>query len=116
MIRRPPRSTRTDTLFPYTTLFRTAGTSQTSLWAALCQSDGCRTLVMLERLGEGVEFVRTHAQCAAGAAPCRYRALDFANDTARSGSGETEVGGNRHQGIDGCIGAAVFGTIGRAHV
>src|SRR3546814_3553325 len=27
MIRRPPRSTRTDTLFPYTTLFRSAGTS-----------------------------------------------------------------------------------------
>src|SRR3546814_2449311 len=28
MIRRPPRSTRTDTLFPYTTLFR----SQRTLW------------------------------------------------------------------------------------
>src|SRR3546814_12088134 len=27
MIRRPPRSTRTDTLFPYTTLFRSAGTA-----------------------------------------------------------------------------------------
>src|SRR3546814_20900424 len=27
MIRRPPRSTRTDTLFPYTTLFRSAATS-----------------------------------------------------------------------------------------
>src|SRR3546814_13004292 len=26
MIRRPPRSTRTDTLFPYTTLFRSVGT------------------------------------------------------------------------------------------
>src|SRR3546814_5320881 len=26
MIRRPPRSTRTDTLFPYTTLFRSSGT------------------------------------------------------------------------------------------
>src|SRR3546814_20788522 len=26
MIRRPPRSTRTDTLFPYTTLFRSHGT------------------------------------------------------------------------------------------
>src|SRR3546814_19928621 len=26
MIRRPPRSTRTDTLFPYTTLFRSIGT------------------------------------------------------------------------------------------
>src|SRR3546814_10664884 len=28
MIRRPPRSTRTDTLFPYTTLFRSAGIAQ----------------------------------------------------------------------------------------
>src|SRR3546814_13109603 len=30
MIRRPPRSTRTDTLFPYTTLFRS--TSETVTW------------------------------------------------------------------------------------
>src|SRR3546814_10279827 len=28
MIRRPPRSTRTDTLFPYTTLFRSVGGAQ----------------------------------------------------------------------------------------
>src|SRR3546814_16266375 len=28
MIRRPPRSTRTDTLFPYTTLFRSAAANQ----------------------------------------------------------------------------------------
>src|SRR3546814_1115840 len=28
MLRRPPRSTRTDTLFPYTTLFRSTG----SMW------------------------------------------------------------------------------------
>src|SRR3546814_10899738 len=28
MIRRPPRSTRTDTLFPYTTLFRSLGKYQ----------------------------------------------------------------------------------------
>src|SRR3546814_5423046 len=28
MIRRPPRSTRTDTLFPYTTLFRSAPTDR----------------------------------------------------------------------------------------
>src|SRR3546814_20743052 len=33
MIRRPPRSTRTDTLFPYTTLFRSA--SLLRLYAAL---------------------------------------------------------------------------------
>src|SRR3546814_12294843 len=29
MIRRPPRSTRTDTLFPYTTLFRSVGLTVT---------------------------------------------------------------------------------------
>src|SRR3546814_16944010 len=33
MIRRPPRSTRTDTLFPYTTLFRSIGISPTALVA-----------------------------------------------------------------------------------
>src|SRR3546814_3561685 len=30
MIRRPPRSTRTDTLFPYTTLFRSGGATLTT--------------------------------------------------------------------------------------
>src|SRR3546814_6445477 len=34
MIRRPPRSTRTDTLFPYTTLFRSRG-------ERLCRSPFC---------------------------------------------------------------------------
>src|SRR3546814_18812419 len=34
MIRRPPRSTRTDTLFPYTTLFRSPGTPHSpGLWS-----------------------------------------------------------------------------------
>src|SRR3546814_2378132 len=32
MIRRPPRSTRTDTLFPYTTLFRSGATAETFRW------------------------------------------------------------------------------------
>src|SRR3546814_5323034 len=36
MIRRPPRSTRTDTLFPYTTLFRSA---RTALVAARARDD-----------------------------------------------------------------------------
>src|SRR3546814_16935743 len=31
MIRRPPRSTRTDTLFPYTTLFRSFGNRQATV-------------------------------------------------------------------------------------
>src|SRR3546814_14559405 len=40
MIRRPPRSTRTDTHFPYTTLFRSAGKS--ALWGAkpICRAHG----------------------------------------------------------------------------
>src|SRR3546814_7907166 len=39
MIRRPPRSTRTDTLFPYTTLFR----------SPLCQAAHCVVLVAVRR-------------------------------------------------------------------
>src|SRR3546814_13854070 len=43
MIRRPPRSTRTDTLFPYTTLFRDRlggrqCSNQPSLFAACCEA------------------------------------------------------------------------------
>src|SRR3546814_15405648 len=56
MIRRPPRSTRTDTLFPYTTLFRSAmisilrifyGARGTKPWFVL----GC---LMLAGISEGV--------------------------------------------------------------
>src|SRR3546814_16577811 len=38
MIRRPPRSTRTDTLFPYTTLFRSSGPHVTAFRAATTES------------------------------------------------------------------------------
>src|SRR3546814_15010572 len=36
MIRRPPRSTRTDTLFPYTTLFRSGGGGRADVQFQLC--------------------------------------------------------------------------------
>src|SRR3546814_1791498 len=42
MIRRPPRSTRTDTLFPYTTLFRSIGDVVVAEFLALqlrCRAD-----------------------------------------------------------------------------
>src|SRR3546814_12390516 len=39
MIRRPPRSTRTDTLFPYTTLFRSGN--------AVPTASGCQTAMRL---------------------------------------------------------------------
>src|SRR3546814_18478026 len=48
MIRRPPRSTRTDTLFPYTTLFRSARCASVPLFIEQCLkhsrprcNDGC---------------------------------------------------------------------------
>src|SRR3546814_11382891 len=52
MIRRPPRSTRTDTLFPYTTLFRSR-TQQGALADAEL------------RQGEGAGAVRADAEAAA---------------------------------------------------
>src|SRR3546814_20765099 len=39
MIRRPPRSTRTDTLFPYTTLFRSQRTSAEVKALAITRAD-----------------------------------------------------------------------------
>src|SRR3546814_19335083 len=47
MIRRPPRSTRTDTLFPYTTLFRStqgAGRYRWYVLAVLTIAQGCHAL------------------------------------------------------------------------
>src|SRR3546814_13757423 len=51
MIRRPPRSTRTDTLFPYTTLFRSLGIGRAHF------GDQGRHEPVYERLG-GAEDVR----------------------------------------------------------
>src|SRR3546814_3601697 len=53
MIRRPPRSTRTDTLFPYTPLFRARGW-QTQLGVRLLFLTGVRTGEL--RLAEPEQF------------------------------------------------------------
>src|SRR3546814_12068971 len=46
MIRRPPRSTRTDTLFPYTTLFRsTFSTEEFQEHLKVCARYGTRIIV-----------------------------------------------------------------------
>src|SRR3546814_4284726 len=51
MIRRPPRSTRTDTLFPYTTLFRSGEFAERDA-AFRCQPDVDDGEVVLDR-GDG---------------------------------------------------------------
>src|SRR3546814_1252201 len=52
MIRRPPRSTRTDTLFPYTTLFRSVELPARTRTAAMA------TVLTGGRIGVGRSFVR----------------------------------------------------------
>src|SRR3546814_2562928 len=46
MIRRPPRSTRTDTLFPYTTLFRSNLLASGSEWVALREPEFLNSLFL----------------------------------------------------------------------
>src|SRR3546814_1245884 len=58
MIRRPPRSTRTDTLFPYTTLFRSHRRPAARPEVHLAREDGDR-VVGVDR-EEGVDLVRRH--------------------------------------------------------
>src|SRR3546814_4464073 len=61
MIRRPPRSTRTDTLFPYTTLFRSESGSvgPGTGWQAapLLVEDGAGALV-----AAAPAYLKTHSQ------------------------------------------------------
>src|SRR3546814_15512297 len=45
MIRRPPRSTRTDTLFPYTTLFRSQALQGRAIVAELAQISNARPMI-----------------------------------------------------------------------
>src|SRR3546814_2309727 len=62
MIRRPPRSTRTDTLFPYTTLFRSEGDAQGGGGLGLVVA------VLLQGLLDGgaFDFLDVRGQGAAG--------------------------------------------------
>src|SRR3546814_5154496 len=62
MIRRPPRSTRTDTLFPYTTLFR-------STLVCVATSRGMNSLALGDDMatGLGERVARTRMVASAGA-------------------------------------------------
>src|SRR3546814_8820968 len=58
MIRRPPRSTRTDTLFPYTTLFRSKSVLTTLILPGVGTADELRRAYDL-----GVRSVRVATHC-----------------------------------------------------
>src|SRR3546814_17454798 len=76
MIRRPPRSTRTDTLFPYTTLFRSA-----------LRLEGLHEaqLVLGGRAGENVGLARHTAEC------CRVQRIQAPDGDRHLGILETEL-------------------------
>src|SRR3546814_11694145 len=68
MIRRPPRSTRTDTLFPYTTLFRSAGVGR-PIKLVFCRSS---TLKRARRSAENTvkrKAAKTHSLPDCGKSP-----------------------------------------------
>src|SRR3546814_20125407 len=57
MIRRPPRSTRTDTLFPYTTLFRSGRGQEFPHLGELLVDDSRRSLLQARDLQEGLRLL-----------------------------------------------------------
>src|SRR3546814_5530064 len=118
MIRRPPRSTRTDTLFPYTTLFRSRILAILPfLWAGAAFAaepvfdvhvhlhDGEESLLAYEAEAEaaGIELAGLGAMWFGGP----HQALQGELDEIRAGNDSVIAGGE----IPG-VGAA----IGRAHV
>src|SRR3546814_948414 len=61
MIRRPPRSTRTDTLFPYTTLFRSDGADELETLVATLGAQGYEVVDM-----RGNEMAKDHVRFMVG--------------------------------------------------
>src|SRR3546814_12332086 len=100
MIRRPPRSTRTNTLFPYTTLFR----SLNDVVTALESNNANRGAGYVERSGEQI-LIRVPGQAA------DERDLSQIIITTRGG-----VPIRIADVADVAIGSGLRTEIGRAHV
>src|SRR3546814_12815823 len=99
MIRRPPRSTRTDTLFPYTTLFRSyvvdpsdpslliahTGGDETDesarVFTLKINDDGTYTFTLLKPI-DAIETVSIGAATSFGSGPTGYQILSETSDSA----------------------------------
>src|SRR3546814_5054769 len=78
MIRRPPRSTRTDTLFPYTTLFRSVFVVQRNVAGAQQEHRAEHVPLQLEpRVGAAVERLAHHG---VGGAHQRHRSEEHTSE------------------------------------
>src|SRR3546814_8061376 len=113
MIRRPPRSTRTDTLFPYTTLFRSPTTAR--LDAAgnklpIADAESAAQLAALEKNAPeyGIRYIDA-------VAPEQGIVHVVGPEQGFSLPGTTIVCGDSHTACHGGIGALAFG-IGTSEV
>src|SRR3546814_1561385 len=132
MIRRPPRSTRTDTLFPYTTLFRSGqhavgpGDARAGAQALLHQRARLAILVALTVRGghakvdvEGEGVVGAERQGALEATEGIVRLAEHGLHPARAHPGPGVVGVEGKRAFDEAGGARLVGgaeavEIGRA--
>src|SRR3546814_11669525 len=95
MIRRPPRPTRTDTLFPYTTLFRSPGPEWRAGLASAVARRVLRCGIPLRRHGSRLGAVRAGNILGAMPLPGR-RAVLAIRDATRAGSpGQARRAGGR---------------------
>src|SRR3546814_20705978 len=90
MIRRPPRSTRTDTLFPYTTLFRSSIRPPMGIGDLVDERGKDRNFRTLQRDREGGEVFRVAGAAVREPGPAAVR-------EGRTGQ-EGRVGEDRAQG------------------
>src|SRR3546814_6099025 len=95
MIRRPPRSTRTDTLFPYTTLFRSPDGASPArlqrLGAAYAQGDRAVERVEAQCAGTPCGLDHRGACGGGGAAVARGRHADPGTRSDRSEEHTSEL-------------------------
>src|SRR3546814_5504429 len=117
MIRRPPRSTRTDTLFPYTTLFRSAAGGAGELVAQLLRARSAGAEV-----GDGGERLGASDRCFGGECGHAWRFLVGGLEGSGSGvsrgrsSGSSALRRSPGGGLTTVASEMRSSQIGRAHV
>src|SRR3546814_17111152 len=111
MIRRPPRSTRTDTLFPYTTLFRSLNAAQTDLSTTSNNIANVGTIGFKRSRAEFGDIISSSALQSAGRVAGSGTALKTIKQQFTQGAIQSSL-----NVMDMSIMGEGFFKIGRAHV
>src|SRR3546814_2630773 len=91
MIRRPPRSTRTDTLFPYTTLFRSFGEAGgAGDDVGLARQDGEHDGRVIGEFGDSEHGVARSGRAASGCQSIRTKIVLFARPRSEEHTSELQ--------------------------